>query len=471
MIEVQQDLLFIKKMYNKFKDTNEENIKIHVVTNFLKMLGYDSTEFDYEQQKYFKDGRADIAVKVNNTKSLYIEVKSSQSKLTDKEQSQLADYLFSNSYEWGILTNGREYILFNVKIESIPNSNRPGNLDRVIFNVDIFNKRQSKFIKYYSKENIFDKEITNYFKYISQFKAYRFPDGGSSWNVYKSTLYNFFIYYSDNLKRYRDLNQIRLEEFEDFLLHENEQSNNKEQAKKISSSDTFNNKYSHIRSFFQTLKIKLHSFDENRTELVKRMNLLEEKTIKDDMLNQKNIQIILDYFDSRKEALRNKVIFLLCICFGFERSTLYQLKTDNIVKGKIIIDQRELVIPPKLISLIEELLEQNKNNKVKGTSLLYTKYNNQFRQMSESTINYVFDTLKGIDTENKNWKILNPAYIRTHLIKNLFTMDYSIEEIVYMTGADLNSLSALIEYDHIINKVKARGRKVNKVHPYHSFLY
>jgi integrase/recombinase XerD len=65
MITTDLDLDYLKKMYNNFKDTNEENIKIHVVVKFLEMLGYDSSGFYYEHSMYHKDGRADIAVKID----------------------------------------------------------------------------------------------------------------------------------------------------------------------------------------------------------------------------------------------------------------------------------------------------------------------------------------------------------------------------------------------------------------------
>jgi integrase/recombinase XerD len=196
MVRTELDLEYLREMYNKYKSTNEANIKSHVVVKFLEMLGYDSTDFYYEHPKFHKDGRADIAVRIDDIRYLYVEVKSSESKLNEKEQSQLAQYLYDRGLSWGILTNGKSFILFNSNIEVIPNPNRPLNLDRIVFNIDLFNKNDEIFIKYFSKESIFDKEISNYFKDIAQFKAYKYPDGGDSWGVYKSTLYGFFIYYS-----------------------------------------------------------------------------------------------------------------------------------------------------------------------------------------------------------------------------------------------------------------------------------
>jgi integrase/recombinase XerD len=475
MITTELDLDLLKKMYNKFKDTNEENIKIHVVSKFLEMLGYDSSEFYYEHSMFHKDGRADIAVKIDDITYLYIEVKSPNNKLSEKEQSQLAQYLHDRSLSWGILTNGKKFILFNDSIKPIPNPNRSVNIDKVVLEIDIFNHRHKDLITYFRKENIFDNKITNYFKDIAQFKALKYPDGGGSWLQYKGTLNNFFKYYANSQKRYRELNQIRIDEFEEFLNIEFEKAKNKENynGKNINSIETFKNKYSHIRAFFQTLKVKSHGFDEEKTQLIKRINVEEKNTEKSEILNDENIDLILDFYEKRQKtySIRNKCIFLLCLCYGFERSTLLKLTFDSVKKDKIIIENRELVIPPKLLSLLDELKQHNKQNKVKGNYLFYSKYRDIYSPISEGQINYVFDTLESIDKNNSVWKTLNPAYIRAYLIKQLFRHNYSIEEIVYITGTDLLNLPNLISYDEIVEQVKERGKKAIKTHPFEKFLH
>ncbi|MEC0668424.1 type I restriction enzyme HsdR N-terminal domain-containing protein [Priestia flexa] len=370
MQKIEWDLEFIKEMYQKYEGTNEANIQQNVVVNLLKMLGYDSSDFSYEHSKQFKDGRSDIAVKVKKDSYLYVEVKESNNKLDGRAHSQLIKYI-DGSHEWGLLTNGRKYILINEKIKGIA-------LDKVVFNIDIFNKKDTELIKYLRRENLFDVPITNYFKEIAQFKAIKYPNGGSSWNNYKSTLYNFFKYYSANLKRYRELSLIRVEEFEDFLQHEMEMKNNKNSGRKIVSIDTFDNKYSHIRSFFHTLNIKSNGFDEEKVQLIRRMNLKEEIVESNELLTEENIELILNFYSNRRDAIRNKALILLCLSFGLERSTILSLTINSIKKNKLIIGNRELVIPKKLQEILEVLKEQHKLNKVKDDCLFYTKYNNDY---------------------------------------------------------------------------------------------
>ncbi|MGG3192988.1 type I restriction enzyme HsdR N-terminal domain-containing protein [Priestia aryabhattai] len=470
MITTDLDIDFLKQMYDKFKDTGEGNIKNHVVAKFLEMLGYDSLEFYYEHSMYHRNGRADIAVKIERETYLYVEVKSANNKLDEKEQLQLARYLYDSRLSWGILTNGKTFILMNNSIESLPSLHRPSVDDRVVFKIDIFNKKNENLIEYFSKRSIYDTQITNYFRDIAKYKAYKFPLGGGSWNVYKSTLFNFFKYYADQQKRYRDLGQIRVDEFEDFLKHEMEMKNSKSSGRKIKSIDTFDNKYSHIRSFFQALNIKSNGFDEGKIQLIRRMNLKEEIVESNELLTEDNIELILNFYSNRRDSIRNKALILLCLSFGLERSTLLSLTTDSIYKERLIIGNRELVMPKKLQLILEELKEQHKSNKVKDNCLFYTKYNNEYKPLSESTINYIFDTVSEIDKSNSLWKKLNTAYIRSTLIKKLFENNFSLEEIVYLTGADLVSLSNLISTDDIIENVKTRKNSYQKIHPFHKFL-
>lgn len=467
MIATELDLDLLKKMYNKFKDTNEENIKIHVVSKFLEMLGFDSSEFYYEHSMYHKDGRADIAVKIDEITYLYVEVKSPVNKLSEKEQSQLAQYLHNRGLSWGILTNGKRFILFNNSINSIPNPNRPLMIDKIVFNIDIFNARQRELITYFSKENIFDTQITNYFREIAKFKAIKFADGGGSWEVYKGTLMNFFKYYSNHQKRYRNLEEIRIDEFEDFLKYEKEIKNQKK-GKTINSFETFENKYSHIRSFFQTLKIRNPGFEEEKVKLISKMDGKEKNVDISEILTEENIKLILEFYDKRQDSIRNKTIFLLCLCFGLERSSLLGLTNKSIKKDRLIVNDRELFMPPKIAEQINELIEENKQKKVKGNHLFYKLYNNQYSAISGGIINYIFDILKEID---ESWSALSPKNIRAYLIKQLFKNNYPIEEIVYLTGADLLSINSLLTYNQIIEEVKTRGKKTNKIHPFYKFLY
>ncbi|EST10235.1 type I restriction enzyme HsdR N-terminal domain-containing protein [Sporolactobacillus laevolacticus] len=137
------DLDYIQKKYEKNKFSNEENIKNKVVRHFLEMLDYDEDSFDYEHKTLHRKGRADIVITVGNNDNncLYIETKKANEPLDAEAKDQLATYIFNRGKEWGILTNGRKYLLFNSNIKG------HNNLERIVFEVDIFNKKDKRFIK------------------------------------------------------------------------------------------------------------------------------------------------------------------------------------------------------------------------------------------------------------------------------------------------------------------------------------
>jgi integrase/recombinase XerD len=201
------------------------------------------------------------------------------------------------------------------------------------------------------------------------------------------------------------------------------------------------------------------------------MNITGKIVVANELMTEDNVELILNFYSSKRDAIRNKAIVLLCLCFGLERSTILSLTIDSVKKDKLVLGDRELVMPPKLKDAMYDLINQHKKDKVKFNNLFYTWYQNKYKTLSESTINYIFNTLVEIDRDNPNWKILNPAFIRSTLIKQLFKNNYAIEEIVYITGADLTSISNILTINQIYEKVKSTGIKHPKSHPFHKFLY
>lgn len=477
-LEQKIDYIYLKNVYDKFKNTNEENIKNHVVTAFLKMLGYNTLEFYYEHPTLHKVGRSDIAINIpeKNYTYIYIEVKSANKKLTETEQKQLASYLKDRDIEWGILTNGRNYILINSSIKSLP-APEPRVLDRIIFNIDIFNKKDQTLVSYLTKESIFNTEVTNFFRDIAKFKAYKFPEFTKSWDAYKGTLVNFFKYYGKINRRYRQLSDIRLEEFEEYLMTEFENKNSTEIGKNIKSETTFKNKHSHIRSFFSTLEqygeIKSHHFKHEVEKTVSKIQLQDKKYYDFDILNDTNINLILNSLEEkrkRKEGLRNLVIFHLCLAFGLERSTIVNLTENNIKKNKLIIGERELVLPNKINLLLDELLKEKKKAKIKDEYLFHTFYNGVYKQTSEGAINFFFDNFKSLNPDEEFWGSFSPTFIRTNLIRKMFENNYPIQDICYQTGIDLVNLNKIISFQDILSNNKVKKKNKFPVHPFEQFL-
>lgn len=459
----QYNLDYIYRMYDKYKDTNEANICHHVVTNFLGMLGYDKDDFEYEKSHFNRgDGRVDIAVKITTKEFLYVEVKAANKKLREDEKSQLATYLFNSGLEWGLLTNGSNFILLNSKIDITNDYKRDSKLDMVVLDLNIFKEKDLEYLKLLNKENLFEKNFTRYFKDIAQYKAKQFPEGGDTWIRYKGTIINFFKYLIKKNKNYSLLETIRLDEFEEFLLSEPVKLN----GRAVNSKSTISTKYSHIRSFFNVLNVRAVEFDKEREILVERLNMTDTETKQTDVLKEYNINKILNHYNSIKEATRNKVILLLCLSFGFERSTIINLKWSMIDEKYIQIDNRKLEIPNLLKKELDELKNEFVEKNIKCDYIICTKHNKRYKKVSDALINTIFDQLKSIED---SFKLLNSAYIRNYLIKELFYNNYSIEEIMYLTGSDVSSIGKIIKYDEVIKHLNNRKNK-SKKHPFKEIL-
>lgn len=192
----------IKKLKEEYKriereqGLGEENIKINLVREvFLREMGYDLKNISYE--KNVINGETDMWIVVNN-EVFTVETKSGNHVIVYKDIEQLIRYLNTQGREWGLLTNGQDYVLLNSKIETIVSENNEAHYANVVLWFNIFTPRQNgknehKLFGYLSKESIFEKRTTSFFKDIAQFKTYKFGQQEGSWSRYKSTLYSFLI--------------------------------------------------------------------------------------------------------------------------------------------------------------------------------------------------------------------------------------------------------------------------------------
>lgn len=474
MIKIDMDKIKeIKDRFNRLENLNEENIKIKIVLDILIALGYDSETFDFEHKVYHRDQIADIAIKINDKEYFYVEVKNGYNGLSEKNIIQLAGYLHTKSIEWGLLTNGKELILINDDIRT-QSTEESALEDKIVLRINLMTIKKVNNLRFMSMEAIFETGVTKYFKAIAQFKAYKFPGDNKNFNVYKGTLNNFFNYFIDKENKYVDIEKIRVDEFKSFL--EYEQDKKKNISRSVRSQSTFKNKYSHIRSMLQELKkqkyISHHNFEQERDKLIKELEYKEVSKDKN-FFNEENVSEILKFMESTQSPVRNKVIFLLSIYMGLERSTLKNIETRmfDLEKKIIKIDERTIPLPSKLGLLVKELIKENKSKRIKGKYLFYTNYFKKYNVMTESAINDLFIRFKDINPNDKKWTVFSPQYIRECLIEKLFENNYSIEEISYVIGMDLKNISKYISSDKINSKIDLfKNRRLEKKHPFEKFL-
>ncbi|WP_295067192.1 tyrosine-type recombinase/integrase [Ruminococcus sp.] len=481
---MQELIKAVKKRMSELSNLGEENIKNHVVVNvFLKELGYNPENWDYEEAIY--EGRADIVYKIKNEPLFIVETKGQKKgsqttniDLTEKDMKQLSEYLNSHKpvIDWGLLTNGIRYILLNNSIEGeIP--------DRIVFDIsfDDSHNRDRAYLKYYSYENLFVNKTTQYFADIAQFKSFAKKDGTldmKNWSVYKSTLFRFFDYYAKqngykiiSKAPHEILSRIHPEDFIEFV---NEKSKNRGFGKRVTSKETVKSNFSYLSSFFKTLSA--HSYVNNQNFTQGRDFSLSEvvdtpKKKSDNYVDENTFKEALSYYYSSKTNYRDIAVFLLCAYYGLERSVVHNLKWDSIDLNKRIFRVNEQKC--EIIDLLElcfvEIKKQNKGNKNKSKYVFTSRTGSKNEKANASTLNDVFNRLKNIRNNEGFWSFFSPQYVRNCLVYRMFEAGFSLEQIIYFTGIDIKKISNYISSDKIIEEGKKRyrsGMKSNVVHPF-----
>lgn len=465
----------IKNFRKILKRNNEENVKIQVIRPSLEILDYDPSTFDYEHPLYHRKGIADIAIEIRKNIYLYVEAKKGDTPLELEDIIQLSNYLHTKNIEWGILTNGNEFILINDKIESLV-TDETSHSDKVVFHLNINANIETQYIKYFSKDNIFNTKVTNYFKDIAQFKSYKYSNNTKSWRCYKGTLFNFFDYYAQKENKYRELKELRIDDFQDFLEHDKNTKSNT--GKTVDSVSTFKNKSSHLCSMLNELKkhgkLLNHNFECSRDIIINSINY--EDTLKETIhLNEDNVSKIIYFLEHYKSnRLRDLTIFLLCLYMGLERSELHSLSFEMIDfnKNTIKIKNRLIPLPNKIISNLIKLKDMYSNllKPKKPKNLFYCYRKGIYKASSEGVLNDTFKKIKDIDINTEYWSYFSPQYIRNSLIPQLFNSGYAIEEISYLTGMDLPYISKLIPYNDLCKNINLSGEHPKRRHPYSKFL-
>lgn len=110
---------FTKTISGKLEHIDsEETTKIALITPFLRLMGYDTTnpaevKAEYTADVGTKQGeKVDFALIQENEPIIFIECKSAANKLSDENISQLYRYFSITDIQIGILTNGIEYKFF-----------------------------------------------------------------------------------------------------------------------------------------------------------------------------------------------------------------------------------------------------------------------------------------------------------------------------------------------------------------------
>ena len=467
---MEQIIRQLRKEYDRIGDNRQEsNVRFHIIQNtFLHYYGYDIDECI--EEKPVVKGMCDVFIPTIGNEALIVEVKNGNKPLCVDDIAQIQRYAASEGQRFALLSNGYEYVLLDFDIKPASNKIRNKLESYVVFWFNIFKAKgddvsELKYFKYLSFDNLYKNQSTRFYCDIAQYREWKLEQGFKpiSWVAYRSTLYRFYEFYAKKVlykESYEKVGKIAyetlgMEAFDEFV--KNHKRNNSDTSTK-----TLNNMHTHIYNMLYELeqhgKIKYISLSDSRKKnLIGYEETKERKVFSE--IEAEDIQMIINFLKSKRNATRDIVIFLLTITLGLERSQLLRLKWDDFSKEYKYIDVngRKIELCPHLQRYLKMLYGKLSKEKIKSPYIFQTYYNKKYRPMKEWNINDVFNNFAQITNDDK-WKDYSPKYVRNCLIRTLFFAGYSLEDIMYITGIDINNISKYITMDELLQR---RSKKIN----------
>lgn len=463
----------IRSNYNALENFNNEADLCHrVIDDFLIYLGYNKNWCTFEERTPRKKF-TDIFIRCPDNSKLIVEVKRKNHILDNDDKMQLSSYLNDHKVEWGILTNGNQFLLMNnlipdinltdsccIKFELIENHRVNSNLNNILLN-------------FFSYEYLFKKKTSQYFAEFQNFKLKSLSNSKKiSIHQYQSANFNFFNYVAHRYSRPVDLDDLSLNNLIDYFT---ELLNNK----KLKPS-SIKNKYRYIKGFVDFLEKNNKLPNKNpfsrMTEngLMHELNLTVEDTLIEP-ISKKEILLLLDYqTNDTRNGLRNVLITKLVCYLALDINTLSNIKVDDLKFNEkscsIFINNRTFPIPESMISDFQKYKNQREIDNVKIPYLFYTTYkedNGKHRQIKTGTIheiiNLSFNKIESIEKSRR--KLLTYSLLKASAIKYLYDNKFSLEEISAFTGLNIDSILKYLDSKEIYKRCANLNNHLLNNHP------
>ena len=442
----------LREKYLKLHGYTEEDVKIKIVRPLFEGLGYEEEWFKYEYPVVRNRQITDITFVKDEKRFMVIEVKKESPK--DNDFHQLLGYLNSKNIEWGILTDGKDYYLINNKIDADYKSKR-------VISYNLFDHAQMQDVRYYSYEYIHVNKITYYLKYLAQFRAYFFREGGNynSWSEFSSTVQNYFNYLSLEYG-FRKIEHLNVDDFRKFVFNYIEKS--KGSSRPIRSRATIVKKFRHINRFYEMFSKYSDGSISNPFRHLTEDQMIAgfECKYKDDItedFTEDIVGLFINYYENHtRNPEKNIIIFLLCLYAGLSRDDIRFLKITHLEDEScsIYLDKRKIRLPKELYSRLRNYIENIRDKKARVSYIFYSNYGKYAGQpLDKNSINNIFSG--GAKSVGKALgKQLNvcPENIRKMLVRRFFKAGLTIEEIVTVLDLDIRRVGDYITKDEIIEK-------------------
>jgi len=456
--------------------TSEANLTYHVVGPFLEQLGYKQEWLELEPRSHNRS-RKFIDLYINDKKGnqLVVEVKKNTKELTRDDLSQLDTYIKDRNCNWGILTNGNEWILVN---RTIKGNNEKIFGNQIVFHIKLNHRKKGDFhpqkIMYFSYKMIFENDgVTNYFKDLQQFKVYQYNGNEHSWNQFKSAINNlseYLIFKHDGF--YTHLRKFEFEGFLRWCTQKETRKNGESNKVKVNYITT---RFNLLNTFYRLLN-QDGTFKDNPLSNINIKDVLRKlNDIIDDSSegNEEDIHEVIQrtfqVMDSKRDAVRNKLIFSLMI-FGLDRNEIISLKWDDIIEDKkkkkylIVTGKRKREIPLDNIPKINHLLEQYETQlKDKGIKRNWLVCKSKGDPLSYYAIDYIVNQ-NGLGQVSN----LSIEQIQQYVIKTLIRETKDLFTILYLRELNMSQIDSLLDWKDV--ERFADFKKLVKKHPFQDLL-
>lgn len=95
---------------------NEADTVLRLIRFFEQVLGYDPMS-EISREAVMKRQYIDILIKTDGTPQIIVEAKAARVKLRDRHIDQAQAYAAKNNYQWVLLTNGVQWILYHLEFD------------------------------------------------------------------------------------------------------------------------------------------------------------------------------------------------------------------------------------------------------------------------------------------------------------------------------------------------------------------
>lgn len=494
----------IKKSYeNCFnKDDNEDTTEERVVIPFLEYIGY-KKEWGTPQQRIDIKNTCDRLICSPNGSKLIVEVKRAKHKLNNEDKEQILRYLDNEVVEWGILTNGNQYLLVNHLLNDL----KP--VDRYCLRYDLKREKfhpicksmNDLFLNYFTFDYIFNRKATKFFAEFHRYKVKCLSNSSiASIKQYESTHFNFFNYVTKDINDSVGLNDLNPRNLIKYFKNDLE---NKELSKQ-----TIINRFRYVKSFVDFLEKEDILLNRNdfikytNEEIIKELNLTSRKKEIAPITLVEIASLLKLQENDHKNGLRNIIVTQLICYLALSRESIINIKYTDIAgydknrkkipleviqkqkfgKSNIVdiyylkINNTRVRLPESMNKNLTAYIIQRKRDNIKFNNFFYSQYtidNEKFRIMSVSTINQIindsFNKIYTIPEERR--KHLNYSLLRTSVIKLLYDK-FSLEELSKFTGLTVDTLyKSLINSEPLKTKVDKVYTKLFKEHPLNKVLF